>query len=236
MDQEPGNMSQRKPRRCPVCGLAKVARILWGLFPPTAAQFKALDEGSVVLGGCCIPHHAPSWLCTGCGAQIYPEELRESNGRWYFAYGSNLHIEQKASRTGAIRASVRCRLPGHRFAFNKRAASGGGVYANVIPDRSATVWGAAYLCNQAAIAALDRYEGVSGGHYRHQAVEVVTDGGKVLQAITYVAGDEFICPAGRPRADYLHTILAGARDHELPWEYIGFVDRLGGGLQEEEDE
>jgi hypothetical protein len=67
--------------------------------------------------------------------------------RWYFAYGSNLLVEQKELRTGAIRKSLRCRLPAHRFAFNKRAASGD-VYANVIPDESATVWGVAYLCDK----------------------------------------------------------------------------------------
>lgn len=32
--------------------------------------------------------------------------------RWYFAYGSNLEVDRKVERTGHIRSTVRCRLPG----------------------------------------------------------------------------------------------------------------------------
>ena len=59
--------------------------------------------------------------------------------QWYFAYGSNLFINQKERRTGRIRQAVRCRLPGFRFAFNKRG-NGGQVYANIVPDDAAEVW------------------------------------------------------------------------------------------------
>jgi hypothetical protein len=40
--------------------------------------------------------------------------------KWYFAYGSNLFIDQKEQRTGRIRQAVCCRLAEYRFAFNKR--------------------------------------------------------------------------------------------------------------------
>jgi len=146
---------------------------------------------------------------------------------WYFAYGSNLLIDQKQWRTGTIRRATRCRLPGYRFALNKRAQSGDGVYANIVPDESQIVWGVAYLCDDEAISELDGYEGVSGGHYRHYQVEVVTDAGDVLQAMTYVAGDDHVGDEGRPRADYLDTVLAGAYQHGLPEEYIATLEALG---------
>jgi gamma-glutamylcyclotransferase len=161
-------------------------------------------------------------------ASPYPAKRScRSPDRWYFAYGSNLLVDQKAERTGVIRCAVRCHLPAHRFVFNKRTASGKGVYANVVPGESATVWGVAYLCDEAAIAALDRYEGVSGGHYRHQEVEVVTDAGDVLQALTYVAGNDFVCEERRPHVDYLRKILDGARHHQLPEDYIEMLEALG---------
>jgi gamma-glutamylcyclotransferase len=158
------------------------------------------------------------------------DAVRESalNDRWYFAYGSNLSVDQKELRTGTIRSSVRCQLLGYRLAFNKRASSGG-VYANVMPNKPSAVWGVAYLCDENAIAALDRCEGVSGGHYRHEGVEVVTDGGEVLHALTYVAGDDFVCAEGRPRNDYLRKILDGARHHRLPDDYIASIEALGAG-------
>jgi gamma-glutamylcyclotransferase len=150
------------------------------------------------------------------------------NDRWYFAYGSNLFAEQQEERTGRIRSWVRCSLPGYRLAFNKRRKSGDRA-ANIIPDESATVWGVAYLCDEPAIAALDQCEGVSHGDYRHEDVEVVTDAGEVLHALTYVAGDGFVCREGRPQSDYLQKVLDGARHHQLPEYYIEFLEALGGG-------
>lgn len=144
---------------------------------------------------------------------------------WYFAYGSNMSVDRKVKRTGVIRESVRCRVPGYRFAFNKAADDGGG-YANIVPDASATVWGVAYLCDETAIGGLDVCEGVSGGHYRREIVEVVTDDDEVLQALTYVAGDDFVCSERAPRDDYLDTVLKGARHHGLPEDYIEFLEAL----------
>ena len=145
---------------------------------------------------------------------------------WYFAYGSNLLVDQKESRTGDIRSAVRCHLPAYRLAFNKRPLSGVGAYASIVPDETATVWGVAYLCDQAAIASLDRREGVSGGHYRHQDVDVVTDAGDVLQAMTYVAGEAFTIAERRPTRDYLQKIVTGARQHQLPEDYIAALQAL----------
>ena len=149
--------------------------------------------------------------------------------RWYFAYGSNLWVDQKEERTGVIREAVRCRLTGHRIAFNKRPDRGDAAYANIVPDDSAEVWGIAYLCDDAAIRALNGYEGVLGGHYRHEDVEVLTDTGEVLPALTYVAGDGHECEERVPESAYLNKILDGARYHQLPDDYIEMLKVLGGG-------
>jgi len=149
------------------------------------------------------------------------------NDRWYFAYGSNLLIDRKVERTGTIRESIRCQLPAHRLAFNKCAAPKPGAYANVVPDESATVWGVAFLCDEVAVATLDSYEGVLGGHYRHEDVEVVTEAGEALRALTYVAGDDYVCEECRPPQDYLRMVLVGARQHGLPGSYIEMIEALG---------
>src|SRR5215471_7450474 len=95
---------------------------------------------------------------------------------WYFAYGSNLSVEQKEARTGRIRRAVRCHLPRYRLAFNKQGANGN-VYANIVWDEHQQVWGVIYLCNPAAMRQMDRREGVPAGHYRRAPVEVVVDNG-----------------------------------------------------------
>ena len=143
---------------------------------------------------------------------------------WYFAYGSNLSVDRKVERTGAIRQAIPSRLVGYRFAFNKRASEGGRAYANVVRDPNAVVWGVAYLCNPQAMKALDRHEGVSGGHYKRLLVEVTTSTGEKIKAVTYVAGEDFLIEGVRPSDEYLRLILDGARHHALPEEYIRTIE------------
>jgi gamma-glutamylcyclotransferase len=145
--------------------------------------------------------------------------------RWYFAYGSNLSIDQKERRSRRIRRAIPCRLSGYRFAFNKRSNKGE-IYANIVPDPSAEVWGVVYLCNPAAIRELDGWEGVAGGHYEHVPVHVQSESGETIEAISYTAGDAFVCEPGKPSSDYLHRIVSGARHHGLPEEHIKQIESL----------
>jgi hypothetical protein len=55
------------PSECPACHSARVARILYGLPHFTPELGKELDEGRVVLGGCCVFGDDPEWHCTACG-------------------------------------------------------------------------------------------------------------------------------------------------------------------------
>jgi len=63
--------AKRKPRKCPECGCAKVASILYG-YPAFSPSLESkLDEGKIVLGGCCVTDCDPAWQCVECEAQIY---------------------------------------------------------------------------------------------------------------------------------------------------------------------
>jgi len=148
---------------------------------------------------------------------------------WYFAYGSNLDVDQMGARTEAICTALRCRLPQYLLVFNKLPDAGIGAFASIIADKASSVWGVAYLCDEEAIARLDRREGVATGHYRHENVDVVTDAGDVLHAMTYVAGDDHTREGLRPRSEYLRTIIAGARQHALPREYVAALLVLEAG-------
>ena len=65
--------AKRKPRRCPRCGSARVAAILWGLPAGSPALDRDLEAGRVVLGGCCVGDDDPAWECADCGAGIHRE-------------------------------------------------------------------------------------------------------------------------------------------------------------------
>lgn len=55
---------------CPKCGSKKIARILYGL-PDFIKIKKEVEEGSIVLGGCCVLPWNPSHRCRDCGEDIY---------------------------------------------------------------------------------------------------------------------------------------------------------------------
>ncbi len=156
-------------------------------------------------------------------------DVQEPEDRWYFAYGSNLSINRKEDRTGAIRRAEVVVLKNYRLAFNKHAASGNQVYANIMPAAGEETTGVAYLCNPTAFAKLDRHEGVSGGHYLQQNVTVVTQSGEPLEAIAYIAGPDHLVEEQPPSETYLGHILQGAEDHGLPVEYIEKIKRIASG-------
>ncbi len=68
--------SKRKPRKCPKCGSNKVAAILFGLPVYSENLQQDMDSGKIVLGGCCISAHDPTWQCIDCGIEIYQSKLR----------------------------------------------------------------------------------------------------------------------------------------------------------------
>lgn len=151
---------------------------------------------------------------------------RTVNDRWYFAYGSNLAMDQ--NRTGLIREARRARLDGYRIAFNKLGSDGTGK-ANLVPDETAAVWGVVYLCSAATLDQMDLYEGVPRGHYYRKNVRVHCDSGEQVNAVTYIAGNSFIRPSLQPAPEYLQQILRGAREHRLPDSYLQEIERVAQG-------
>jgi len=61
----------RKPAKCPSCGAAPVASILYGLPVFDDDLEQAMAEGRIALGGCCQEIDAPTWVCTHCRLEIF---------------------------------------------------------------------------------------------------------------------------------------------------------------------
>jgi len=56
----------------------------------------------------------------------------------------------------------------------------------------------ASLCNPAGMKQMDQCEGVSGGYYARQTVQVRSETGEQVVAETYVAGSKYLCEEARP--------------------------------------
>ncbi|KAK1756707.1 hypothetical protein QBC47DRAFT_168629 [Echria macrotheca] len=92
-----------------------------------------------------------------------------SEGKPYFAYGSNLHVAQMAQRCPESVFLGRAVLTGYRWQINQRGV------ANVVPSETDSVEGLVYLVKPKDERALDRSEGVSKGFYQRRFLPVVLE-------------------------------------------------------------
>ena len=65
----------------------------------------------------------------------------------------------------------------------------------------------------------------------HSQVDVRDENGQLYQALTYVAGTEYVCEEQAPSDKYLGRILKGAREHGLPKDYIKSIEQLARGVR-----
>lgn len=144
---------------------------------------------------------------------------------WYFAYGSNLCVDQMRARTGwapsAAEHSRIARLPGYRFAFNMRGENGQ-VYANLVRP-GPYVLGVLYRCGAEVLEKLDPFE---KGYHRVR-IMAVDQTGQTTEATTYLADRENMFDGDTPSADYVERILRGGRRHGLPETYLRGIETLG---------
>jgi gamma-glutamylcyclotransferase (GGCT)/AIG2-like uncharacterized protein YtfP len=142
---------------------------------------------------------------------------------WYFAYGSNLSIEQMVARIGPLPPTPLpriVRLLGYRLAFDM-LGSDGRQYANIVAPGE-FVLGVVYPVSLAAMQRLDRFE---NGYYRSQ-VNVVDVDGVSIDAVAYRAEPKNVRIIGNPNPEYVQTILRGCRQYGLPDAYIRGIETL----------
>lgn len=129
--------------------------------------------------------------------------------RAYFAYGSNMDVDQMADRCPSAEIVGACRLDGYRFLINSRGV------ATLVPDASSHAFGILWDLPPEDEQTLDDYEGVPT-HYQKHLVTVET-GREAIQALIYQATDE---TPGRSRRGYMEGIVAAARQHGLDEAYV----------------
>lgn len=109
------------------------------------------------------------------------------------------------------------RLEDHRLVFHKQGRDGSGKCA-VVPTRGQRVIGVVYELSREALLRLDQIEGRG---YRRVRVPVVTwFDDQVREAWTYCARKVATHTELTPARWYLDLVLAGARYHALPDDYI----------------
>ena len=130
----------------------------------------------------------------------------------YFAYGSNLCVQQMAQRCPDATDPRHATLADHDWLINERGV------ATVEPFSGSEVHGVVWQVSDRDLATLDSAEGVPV-RYRRDEMTVLTEAGP---STAWVYIDHRVEP-GPPRPGYLERILDGARHHGLPGRWIQFL-------------
>jgi len=138
-------------------------------------------------------------------------------GALYFAYGSNMDVEQMARRCPAARLVGAAVTDGFRFAIDRR-------WVAALETRvGSQAYGLLWRVTPACLTALDEWEGVARGCYRRAAITCrqwpeAQEEACAVEALTYLS-----CWEGKPshrKEGYLERILAAAARAGLPPDYV----------------
>lgn len=140
-----------------------------------------------------------------------------------FSYGSNMSLARLQDRVPSARFVAVATLPAHTLRFHKVSNDGSGKCdAEQTGNPDDRVIGVVYEISDKEKLALDRKEGLGSG-YKEKEVEVTADQ-KKLTALMYFATkvDSLL----KPYRWYKEHILFGARENDLPAEYIAQLEAI----------
>lgn len=126
----------------------------------------------------------------------------KASGMFYFAYGTNLDIEQMTARCPTARPLGPAQLRGWRLTF------GPSGWPTIRREPMEVLHGLLWMVDQRAMQTLDEYEDVEGELYRRLSVDIHKPSGETVAAEVYAETD---AREGAPRAGLVAELIAAAR-------------------------
>lgn len=149
----------------------------------------------------------------------------------YFAYGSNLNMEQMAARCPRSKPMYKAILPNAKLVFK--------TYADVIINKSkkpSYVHGAVYEITEKCMRALDAYEGFPSFYKKVKCVVQIANTNEYAEVFMYVMQPRVRRPA-LPTNEYFNVCYQGYLNWNInPWHITQAWDTTATklGLYEEE--
>lgn len=137
----------------------------------------------------------------------------------YFAYGSNMKKNRLCKRVPSAKLAGRGRILNKRLVCNKRSNDNSGK-ANLKDSPGGVVWGVLYEMDSSDLNRLDEVE----EGYQRTTMHVHIDKDKSVAAEVYISTE--ITPKGIPFNWYKELLVSGAQEHQLPEDYIAFLEKL----------
>lgn len=132
--------------------------------------------------------------------------------KYYFAYGSNMNLEQMEYRCPDAKVIGRVTLKDYRLAFRGNG-QGNGV-ASILPEKGREVEGLLWKITPGCERSLDLYEGYPR-LYGKQEITVCTTDNREVQAAVYIMNEPYQNQPALPSRLYLAGILDGCRQNHL---------------------
>lgn len=142
----------------------------------------------------------------------------------YLAYGSNLHPFRLAMRVPSAKPIGVVEMLGYALAFHKRSIDGSGKCLVYTERKDQKMYGVLYEFDAQDKARLATLEGVGKG-YHEQLVQFTLNEVQYTPHL-YVAQSTHIDPTLAPYHWYKNLVLAGAKYHNFPTEYIAAIQAM----------
>lgn len=131
----------------------------------------------------------------------------------YFAYGSNLDLEQMAQRCPDAEIVGPVRLENYELRFH------GSGFATVAPKKGSTVHGLVWKITPNCEQSLARYEGYPR-HYTKETVTVKDAAGAEIPVMVYIMAEPYCRQPALPSPYYYRVIQRGFEANGLPVESL----------------
>jgi gamma-glutamylcyclotransferase len=140
-----------------------------------------------------------------------------------FAYGSNMLTGRLRERCPSAQPLGVAELPGFALRWHKKSKDGSGKCDIVQTGQpGAAVFGVLFAIAREEKSALDKFEGLGNG-YDETEISVQRGAGLVT-AKAYIATN--IDPTLKPYTWYRALVVAGAKEHALPADYIAHLEAV----------
>ena len=110
----------------------------------------------------------------------------------------------------------RAYLENYQFVYDGYSLTRNGAVANIIKKEGEIVWGGIYEIDEDCLNKLDEYEGFPNV-YKRERLKVKDDEGNEYECEVYLREQRKI---GKPSEEYKNIIIKGAKNCNLPDDYI----------------
>lgn len=144
---------------------------------------------------------------------------------YYFSYGSNMSVRRFIARVPSARRVGTGILESHELKFHKVSRKDGTAKCDACEtgSREHVVHGVVFHISAHEKSELDRVEGLHDG-YGEKNVLVRLHDSTVIETFTYYATN--IDPALKPLDWYREHVIIGARENNLPEDYIRLLEAV----------